>query len=163
VDRIRGGRQRVLAQGRDRLAGQDDHPVRGAVGRVAERRRATAPVSDTILAVFTHPDDCEIASGGTLAKWASEGKPVVLASLTDGRRGSQDPNEDIEALILTRRRESEAGAARMGFKDVRFFDSQDGELENTREVRRDVARLVRELHPGLVVTVDPTAWFFGDE
>lgn len=120
-------------------------------------------MSDTILAVFTHPDDCEIASGGTLAKWASEGRTVVLGVLTDGRRGSQDPSEDIEALILTRRRESEAGAARMGLKDVRFFDSQDGELENTREVRRDVVRLIRELHPDLVVTVDPTAWFFGDE
>jgi LmbE family N-acetylglucosaminyl deacetylase len=36
---------------------------------------------------LTHPDDCEIACGGTLAKWASEGHTVVIAILTDGRRG----------------------------------------------------------------------------
>jgi LmbE family N-acetylglucosaminyl deacetylase len=87
----------------------------------------------------------------------------VVAILTDGRRGSQDPAEDIEALILTRRRESDAGAAIMGAREVRFFDYRDGELGNTPEVRRDVVRLVRELHPSIVITVDPSAWFFGDE
>jgi LmbE family N-acetylglucosaminyl deacetylase len=88
---------------------------------------------------------------------------VTIAVLTDGRRGSQNPMEDIEALILTRRREQEAGAALMGATDVRFFDYRDGELENTPAVRRDVVRLIRELHPKIVITVDPSAWFFGDE
>jgi LmbE family N-acetylglucosaminyl deacetylase len=46
---------------------------------------------------------------------------------------------------------------------VRFLDYRDGELENTPEVRRDVVRLIRELHPKIVITVDPSAWFFGDE
>lgn len=112
---------------------------------------------------MTHPDDCEIACGGTLAKWASEGHTVVIAILTDGRRGSQDPTEDVEALVLTRRRESDAGAAVIGASEVRFFDYPDGELENTLDVRRDVVRVIREVHPKIVVTVDPSAWFFGDE
>ena len=96
-------------------------------------------MSDTVLAVFTHPDDCEIASGGTLAKWASEGKTVVLGVLTDGRRGSQNPSEDIEALILTRRRESQAGAVRMGFRDVRFFDSQALVTVMAKSLQRRIA------------------------
>jgi LmbE family N-acetylglucosaminyl deacetylase len=83
--------------------------------------------------------------------------------LTDGRRGSQDPGEDVEALILTRRREQDAGAALLGASEVRFLDYRDGELENTPDVRRDVVRVIRELHPAVVLTVDPTAWFFGDE
>jgi LmbE family N-acetylglucosaminyl deacetylase len=133
------------------------------VGRVAGDRETGAALSDTVLAVLTHPDDCEIACGGTLAKWAGEGRTVTIAVLTDGRRGSQNPTEDIEALILTRRREQEAGANVMGARDVRFFDYRDGELENTPDVRRDVVRLIRELHPTIVITVDPSAWFFGDE
>src|SRR5207245_2556369 len=150
VDGVRRRRERDLAKGRHRLAGPHDHPLHRALGRVAGDRETGAALSDTVLAVLTHPDDCEIACGGTLAKWAGEGRAVTIAVLTDGRRGSQDPTEDVEALILTRRREQEAGAALMGATDVRFFDYRDGELENTPAVRRDVVRLIRELHPKIV-------------
>src|SRR4029077_16764013 len=110
LDGLHRGRQRVLAEGRHRIAGPDAHPLHRTCCRRAGERTEAA-LTDTILAVLTHPDDCEIACGGTLAKWAGEGRPVVVAILTAGRRGSQDPAEDIEALVLTRRRESDAGAA----------------------------------------------------
>ena len=40
-----------------------------------------------VLAVFAHPDDAEISSGGTLAKWAAQGREVHLLILTNGDRG----------------------------------------------------------------------------
>ena len=39
-----------------------------------DRVARTGPV----LAVFAHPDDMEIAAGGTLAKWATAGREVHL-------------------------------------------------------------------------------------
>jgi len=117
---------------------------------------------DTVLAVYTHPDDCEISCGATLAKWSAEGRRIVVAVVTDGRRGSQDPEEDVEALIQTRRGEQRAGAKVLGASDVRFLDHRDGELENTQEVRADLARLIRQVRPRILVAPDPSIWFFSD-
>src|SRR2546430_11434738 len=45
------------------------------------------------ILVFTpHPDDAEIASGGAMARWASEGKEIVLCVVTNGAMGSNDPS-----------------------------------------------------------------------
>jgi LmbE family N-acetylglucosaminyl deacetylase len=121
------------------------------------------PENGVVLAIYTHPDDCEISCGATLTKWAAAGLTVIIAVVTDGEKGSQNRDEDRAALVATRRDEQRAGAARMGAKDVRFFDYRDGELENTLEVRADLVRLIREIRPGLVVCPDPTAWFFGGQ
>jgi LmbE family N-acetylglucosaminyl deacetylase len=117
---------------------------------------------DVVLAVYTHPDDCEISCGATLAKWAEQGKRIIVAVVTDGRRGSQDPDEDVGELVRIRREEARAGAKVLGATDVRFLDYRDGELENTPEVRADIARLIREVRPKILMTADPSIWFFHD-
>ena len=58
-----------------------------------------------VVAVFAHPDDAEISSGGTLAKWSAEGRDVHLVVLTNGDRGSEEPDCDREALARTRAEE----------------------------------------------------------
>ncbi len=50
--------------------------------------------SNTLLAVFAHPDDESFGPGGTLAKYAREGTEVWLVCGTDGAAGS------IEADLL---------------------------------------------------------------
>ena len=55
-----------------------------------------------VLAVFAHPDDAEISSGATLAKWAAAGRAVHLLVLTNGNRGAEDPATDRAALAATR-------------------------------------------------------------
>ena len=59
-----------------------------------------------VLAVFGHPDDAEIAAGGTLAKWCADGREVHLLTLTNGDRGSEDPKPDRAELAVTRAVES---------------------------------------------------------
>jgi LmbE family N-acetylglucosaminyl deacetylase len=112
------------------------------------------------LAVFAHPDDAEISSGGTLARWASEGREVHLLVLTNGDRGSNDPNADRAALAATRERETRAAAGFLGLAGVRLLGVHDGELENTAEVRAEIAREIRSIRPSIVLSCDPTAWFF---
>jgi len=116
--------------------------------------------SGTVLGVFAHPDDAEIAAGGTLAKWAGTGREVHLLVLTNGDRGSGDPNRDRAELARTRLAETEAAAAVLGLASARVLGVHDGELENTATVREAVIRRIREVRATTVLSVDPTAIFF---
>lgn len=118
------------------------------------------PTTGPVLAVFAHPDDAEISAGGTLTKWAAAGRDVHLIVLTNGDRGSQDPDLDRRELAATRVRETEAAGEAMGLASVRIGSIPDGELENTTAVREPVVRRIRELRAETVVSVDPTAVFF---
>ena len=44
-----------------------------------------------VLAVYAHPDDADVAVGGTLARWANAGSAVHLVVCTDGGKGTADP------------------------------------------------------------------------
>jgi LmbE family N-acetylglucosaminyl deacetylase len=114
-----------------------------------------------VLAVLAHPDDAEISSGGVLARWAAEGREVHLLILTNGDRGSNDPNQDRVELAAMRKAESESAATFLGLAGVAVLGVPDGELENTPQVRREVVRHVRTIRPETVLSCDPTAWFFG--
>jgi LmbE family N-acetylglucosaminyl deacetylase len=124
----------------------------GATGRST----TTGPV----LAVFGHPDDAEIAAGGTLAKWAAAGREVHLLVLTNGDRGSADPTADRAALAETRLKETAAAGSVLGLAGTRVLGVHDGELENTSEIREAVVRRIREVGARTVLSCDPTAWFF---
>ncbi|MBA3728055.1 MAG: PIG-L family deacetylase [Actinobacteria bacterium] len=115
-----------------------------------------------MLAVFAHPDDAEISAGATLAGWTDEGRSVHLLVLTNGDRGSDDPGVSRVELARTRLKETEAAAALLGLASVAILDVHDGDLANTPEIRARIARRIREIRPGIVVTCDPTVWFFGD-
>jgi LmbE family N-acetylglucosaminyl deacetylase len=115
-----------------------------------------------VLAVFAHPDDAEICAGGSLARWAQEGRAVHLLVLTNGDRGSDDPAQDRAELAKTRGVEAEAAGKVLGLAACRVLDNHDGELENSAPVQAEIARTVREVRPAIVVSCDPTAWFFGN-
>jgi LmbE family N-acetylglucosaminyl deacetylase len=122
----------------------------------------SSPPDGPVLAVFAHPDDAEISAGGTLARWAKEGRAVHLLVLTNGDRGSEDPAQDQAELARIRVAETEAAGRVLGLAGCRVLDVHDGELENTAAVRAEVVRTIREVKPAIVVTCDPTAWFFGN-
>jgi LmbE family N-acetylglucosaminyl deacetylase len=123
---------------------------------VSERAAEDGPV----LGIFGHPDDAEIACGGTLAKLAAAGRDVHLLILTNGDRGSQDPALDRAELAAIRARESEEAGRIMGLRGVTVLDVHDGELENSPAIRARVVRVIREVRPTTVLSCDPTAWFF---
>ncbi len=118
------------------------------------------PRSGPVLAIFAHPDDAEIAAGGTIANWTAAGRDVHLLVLTNGDRGSQDPALDRAELARLRAHETEAAADVLGLASVRLLDVHDGDLANTLEVREQVVRRIREVRAETVLSVDPTAVFF---
>ena len=114
-----------------------------------------------VMGIFAHPDDPEFFCGGTFAKWAAAGKEIIFVLATSGDKGSNDLNMTSEQLVSIREAEERAAAARLGVKEVIFLRYPDGELQPTLDLRRQLARLIRLKQPGIVVTNDPTARWYG--
>ncbi|MEO7556236.1 MAG: PIG-L deacetylase family protein [Acidimicrobiales bacterium] len=108
------------------------------------------------LAIAAHPDDVEFGCGATLAKWSAAGAECHHLVLTDGSKGSWNPTQDRDALVAERREEQRSAAKALGCTgEVVFLDNVDGELEATLERRGDVARVIREVRPDVVLGHDP--------
>jgi len=108
-----------------------------------------------ILVVVAHPDDAEFGCGGSVAHWVADGREVFYCVITNGNRGSDDPAMTPERLAAIREDEQRAAARALGVTDVLFLGYPDGELEDTREARRDVIRAIRRFRPDRVVTRNP--------
>ena len=118
-----------------------------------------AEPNNRVLVVLAHPDDPEFFCGGTLAKWAREGKEINYLLLTCGDKGSDNPDMTPELLCADRQVEQRNAADIIGAKEITFLSYSDGELMNTLEVRRDIVREIRRYKPYTVVTCDPTTYF----
>jgi LmbE family N-acetylglucosaminyl deacetylase len=116
-----------------------------------------APPSSA-LAIGAHPDDVEFGCGGLLAKWAAAGCTVHHLVCTDGSKGTWDPDADVVELAARRRDEQREAAQRLAGTaagEVRFLDRIDGELDSDVVTRSEVARVIRELRPQVVLGHDP--------
>ena len=105
--------------------------------------------------VTAHPDDMEFGCAGTLAKWADQGAEVTLCLVTDGSTGTQDRDLMGERLRAIRIEESAAAAAVVGISELDWLGYQDGYVEYTLDLRRDIARAFRRHRPHRFIVVDP--------
>lgn len=121
---------------------------------------ATTP--ERALAVFAHPDDPEVACGGTLARWTALGTEVHLVIANRGEKGSADPATDPDVLADHRAAEVARAASVLGVASVEHLGYGDGELDNDAAVRARLIEIVRRLRPDAVIAPDPTAVFFGE-
>jgi LmbE family N-acetylglucosaminyl deacetylase len=118
------------------------------------------------MSIHAHPDDQEFTVAGTLARWAGQGCRVISVIVTSGEAGSNDPSRGAEYKPgLARLREDEQIAANLvlGIRETAFLHYPDGELEATLPLRKDLARLIRQYKPDVVVTGDPRDMFFGTD
>jgi LmbE family N-acetylglucosaminyl deacetylase len=118
---------------------------------------------EVALAVYAHPDDADVACGGTLARWAAAGAAVHLVVCTDGGKGTFDPEVKATELAAVRAAELEESSALIGLASVVNLGYPDGELIDSDSFREALVRAVRRLRPGVVCGHDPTAMFFGQE
>ena len=113
------------------------------------------------MAIYAHPDDADVAAGGLLAQWASEGCAVHLVVVCDGSKGSHVPVEDPQGLRDVRGTEMQHAADLLGATTVTNLDVVDGEVVNDDSLRSVLVGLVRQYRPEVVLGPDPTATFFG--
>jgi LmbE family N-acetylglucosaminyl deacetylase len=118
-------------------------------------------IPEVVLAVYAHPDDADVASGGSLARWAKAGSSVHLIVCTDGGKGTFDPAAKPKKLAALRAGELEASSAVIGLASVTNLGFPDGELLDSESFRRLLVEHVRALRPEVVCGHDPTAVFFG--
>ena len=107
------------------------------------------------LVIAAHPDDVDFGSAGTVARWTDAGIEVVYCVVTDGDAGGSDPSVSRSDLAARRRGEQTEAARQVGVLDLRFLGYPDGQVEATLGLRRDLARVIRQVRPDRVVSPSP--------
>ena len=104
---------------------------------------------ERVLCVVAHPDDMEYGGSAAVAKWTDEGKEVAYLLLTRGEAGIRDMQPDEVASL--RADEQRRACNIVGVDDLEILDFPDGLVEPTHELRRAIARKIREFRPNAVV------------
>jgi LmbE family N-acetylglucosaminyl deacetylase len=128
---------------------------RGRRGERAAQRSDMADRIERAMVVTAHPDDPEFGAGGTVARLVREGCEVTYVIATNGNKGSGDRSMTPERLARIRQEEQRNAAVVLGVARVEFLGYEDGELEDTRDLRRDVTRQIRRWRPDLIITQNP--------
>jgi LmbE family N-acetylglucosaminyl deacetylase len=110
---------------------------------------------ERVMVVTAHPDDSEFGAAGTVAKFVKAGVEVTYVIVTNGNKGSSDPSMTPDRLARIREEEQRNAARTLGVERVQFLGYEDGEVEDTRDLRRDVSREIRRWRPDLVVCQNP--------
>jgi LmbE family N-acetylglucosaminyl deacetylase len=108
-----------------------------------------------VLVIAAHPDDIDFGAAGTVARWTDAGIEVVYCLVTDGDAGGSDRTVSRRDMAALRRREQTAAAAQAGVHDLRFLGYPDGRVEATLALRKDLARVIRQVRPDRVVSPSP--------
>jgi len=98
-----------------------------------------------VLAVGAHPDDCEIACGGTLAKLVQQGYRVGLIDLTDGEPTPHSPGPDVRIA------EAFAAADLLGLQVREILPLPNRRLFDNFENRIELAKRIRVHKPKIVI------------
>ncbi len=108
-----------------------------------------------ILVINAHPDDVDFSAAGTIALWTDAGIVVSYCVVTDGDAGGHDEDIPRAEIAPLRRAEQTAAAKHVGVYDLRFLGYSDGQVEATLALRRDLARVIRQVRPARLVCPSP--------
>jgi LmbE family N-acetylglucosaminyl deacetylase len=110
---------------------------------------------ERVLVVTAHPDDVDFTWAGTVARLTDVGIGVTYCIVTDGDAGGSETGIPRAEMGPRRREEQTAAAAVVGVHDVHFLGYPDGRVEATLDLRRDVARVIRQVRPDRVIMQSP--------
>jgi LmbE family N-acetylglucosaminyl deacetylase len=98
-----------------------------------------------VIAVGAHPDDVEIACGGTLAKLVKQGYRVGIIDLTDGEPTPRSPGPEVRLA------EAKAAAEKLGVHVRVTMELPNRRLFDTFEARVALAKEFRKYRPRVVI------------
>ncbi len=119
------------------------------------------PVPESAIVIVAHPDDAEFMVAGTVARWARGGARIVYLLVTDGDKGSSELNVRREDLAALRQDEQRAACKILGVQTVEFLHYEDGMVEPTLALRRDIACIIRKHKPKVAMCQDPSRFYSG--
>lgn len=102
-----------------------------------------------ILAIGGHAGDMDLTAGAVIAKYVQAGHKATFLHLTPGEKGHPklSPDDYAKQKIEEAHRFAEIVGA-----DVRFLAYKDAELPVDEEVKYQVADVIREVRPTLLIT-----------
>ena len=109
-------------------------------------------MSQTALALFAHPDDIELVAAGTLLLLQRAGWEIHVMNLASGNLGSL--TQSSEATAQTRRLEAQNAAQILGATWHPPI-ANDMEIFYERDLLKQLAGVVREINPQIVLTHSP--------
>jgi LmbE family N-acetylglucosaminyl deacetylase len=97
-----------------------------------------------LIAVGAHPDDVEIACGGTLAKLVQQGYSVGIIDLTDGEPTPLSPGPDVRLAEAKQAAEVLGAAVRVTLElpNRRLFDTFEARVLLAKEFRKYRPKIV---------------------
>ena len=96
-----------------------------------------------VLAFGAHPDDVELACGGTMIKLADQGYKVGVIALTRGELGTR-------GSVELREKEFEAAGQIMGITVQKMLDIPDGDVAVNLDNKLKVIREIRSHRPRII-------------
>lgn len=97
-----------------------------------------------VLAIGAHPDDLELACGGTLAKFVDSGHEVQGLVMSDGNRGGD---------ALERSLDAQRGAAFMGLTGMTHHNFTDTDLgRHSQEMVGVIESAIARYNPDIILT-----------
>lgn len=117
-------------------------------------------MSKRILVFSAHPDDLDFGCSGTVAKLVKQGNKITYCIISNGEKGIHRGKAFGRSIITIRKKEQKRAAKVVGVKDVIFLGEKDGEVENTRALRRKLVLVIREIKPDIVFSFDPANFLF---
>lgn len=98
-----------------------------------------------VVVVGAHPDDVEIACGGTIASLVDQGYRVAIIDLTNGEPTPLCPSPDV------RLKEAEEAAKILGVQERKILELPNRRLMDGFEARVALAKEFRRLRPRIVI------------
>lgn len=105
---------------------------------------ATGDIKLDVLVLAAHPDDAELAVGGTILKLKAQGKKVGIADLTAGELGTR-------GSASTRAKEAAAAAEILGLEVRVNVGLPDGFFRNHEAEQKAVIQVIRRFRPEVVL------------
>ncbi|MFD1770070.1 bacillithiol biosynthesis deacetylase BshB1 [Sphingobacterium suaedae] len=98
-----------------------------------------------LMIMTVHPDDAELGSGGTIAKYVNAGKNVGIIDLTQGELGTRGSAQ-------IRKEEASRAAQILGVAIRENLELRDGFFKNDEENQRIIIQCIRKYKPEIVIT-----------
>lgn len=108
-----------------------------------------------VLFVQPHPDDNEIAAGGTMAWLRSIGVEVYELTVTDDRFADPKYIGKENNVQTTRQKEALAAQRSLDVKNAGFLGFADKNDNSVREISLKIVEVIRRIKPDFVITADP--------
>jgi LmbE family N-acetylglucosaminyl deacetylase len=115
---------------------------------------------EKILIFEPHPDDVAFQIAGSVVKWLTEGKEIMVCTITKGNNSTFDENVSSEEIEKVMAGEHSKAIQMLGLDEEHAIRWQYDDLgldpgRDRLRLLEDMIRLIRKFKPATVISMDP--------